>query len=101
MLNRHRLRRGRIHDSDLGLLYAGQSRQTVAYLGRCVGALVRGPRRRDLGLRPFLPRMGLYDLVTGKSSFVQHITRRENPITYWLVVATWIVLSVLWITNPR
>lgn len=49
----------------------------------------------------FFLAWGLYDLVTGKSSFVQHITRRENPITYWLVVATWIVLSVLWITNPR
>ena len=41
-----------------------------------------------------------YDLVTGQSSFVQRVTRREQPVTYWLVVATWIALSILWIVYP-
>ena len=41
-----------------------------------------------------------YDLVTGQSSFVQRVTRREQPVTYWLVVSTWIALSILWIVYP-
>ena len=43
---------------------------------------------------------GVYDLVTGESSFIQRITRRAHPVTYWLIVSTWIVLSVLWIAYP-
>ena len=42
----------------------------------------------------------VYDLVTGESGFVQRITRREQPVTYWLVVSTWIALSILWIAYP-
>lgn len=41
-----------------------------------------------------------YDLVTGQSSFVQRVTRRKEPVTYWLVVSTWIALSILWIVYP-
>ena len=40
---------------------------------------------------------GLYDLLTGESVFVQRITRRRQPVTYWLVVLTWILFGVLWI----
>lgn len=42
-----------------------------------------------------------YDLITGESSFVQRVTRREHPVTYWLVVSTWIVLSILWLIYPE
>lgn len=41
-----------------------------------------------------------YDLVTGQSSFVQRVARREQPVTYWLVVSTWVALSILWIIYP-
>ena len=41
-----------------------------------------------------------YDIVTGESSFVQRVTRREQPLTYWLVVSTWVALSILWIVYP-
>ena len=44
---------------------------------------------------------GIYDLVTGESSFIQRITRRAHPVTYWLVVSTWIVLAALWIAYPE
>lgn len=43
----------------------------------------------------------LYDLVTGESSFIQRVTRRDQPVTYWLVVSTWILLSVLWLIYPE
>lgn len=41
-----------------------------------------------------------FDIVTGESSFVQRVTRRDQPGTYWLVVSTWVVLSVLWLAYP-
>ena len=40
---------------------------------------------------------GLYDVFTGQSLFVQRVTRRHQPVTYWLVVSTWILLGVLWL----
>ena len=41
-----------------------------------------------------------YDLVTGESSFIQRVTRRAQPVTYWLVVSSWILLAVLWVAYP-
>ena len=41
-----------------------------------------------------------YDIATGQSSFVQRVTRRDQPGTYWLVVLTWVVQSVLWLAYP-
>lgn len=41
---------------------------------------------------------GLYDLLTGESIFIQRITRRRQPVTYWLVISTWMLFGVLWIT---
>lgn len=41
-----------------------------------------------------------YDIVTGESNFVQRVTRRANPITYWLIVGSWVVLSLLWLLYP-
>ena len=41
-----------------------------------------------------------YDLATGESSFIQRVTRRAQPVTYWLVVSTWILLAVLWLIYP-
>ena len=38
---------------------------------------------------------GVYDVVTGESVFVQRVTRREQPVTYWVVVSTWIALGGL------
>ena len=39
----------------------------------------------------------VYDLVTGESIFVQRVNRRDQPITYWVIVSSWIVLGVAWI----
>ena len=41
-----------------------------------------------------------FDIVTGESSFVQRVTRRDQPGTYWLVVTSWVLLSVLWLAFP-
>ena len=43
----------------------------------------------------------LYDIRTGESLFIQRITRRGQPVTYWLIVATWISFAVLGIVYPR
>ena len=43
----------------------------------------------------------LYDIRTGESLFIQRITRRSQPVTYWLIVATWIAFAVLGIVYPR
>ncbi|MYB87304.1 MAG: hypothetical protein F4X85_08850 [Acidimicrobiaceae bacterium] len=42
----------------------------------------------------------VYDLATGESHFIQRVTRRHEPVTYWLVVSTWILLTVLWLIYP-
>ncbi len=42
-----------------------------------------------------------YDVVIGESSFVQRVTRRGQPGTYWLVVTTWVLLSILWLAYPE
>ena len=42
----------------------------------------------------------VYDLATGESHFIQSVTRRHEPVTYWLVVSTWILLTVLWLIYP-
>ena len=41
-----------------------------------------------------------FDIATGESSFVQRVTRRNQPVTYWLVVSSWVLLSVLWLAFP-
>lgn len=41
-----------------------------------------------------------FDIATGESSFVQRVTRRDQPVTYWLVVSSWVLLSVLWLAFP-
>jgi len=41
-----------------------------------------------------------YDIFTGESSFVQRVTRRANPVTYWLIVTSWVALSSLWWLYP-
>ena len=43
----------------------------------------------------------LYDIRTGESLFIQRITRRGQPVTYWLIVATWISFAVLGIVYQR
>ena len=41
-----------------------------------------------------------YDLATGESHFIQRVARRDQPVTFWLVVSTWILMSLLWIAYP-
>ena len=36
----------------------------------------------------------VFDLVTGRSTFIQDITRSEHPITFWVIVVTWICMGV-------
>jgi len=35
------------------------------------------------------------DLLAGETHLIEQVTRKQNPITYWLIVVTWIVLSGL------
>ena len=34
------------------------------------------------------------DFFTGATYFIEPITRRENPILYWIILITWVVFSV-------
>ncbi len=43
---------------------------------------------------------GIYDVATGESNFIQRISREAQPFTFWLVVSTWILLSLIWIAYP-
>lgn len=43
----------------------------------------------------------LYDIRTGESLFIQRITRRGQPVTYWVIVGTWILFAVLGIVYQR
>ncbi len=43
----------------------------------------------------------LYDIRTGENFFVQRITRRHQPATYWIIVSTWILFAVLGIVYQR
>ena len=36
-----------------------------------------------------------YDVFTGESVFVQRLTRREQPLAFWLVVSTWLAFGAL------
>ncbi len=42
----------------------------------------------------------IYDVATGESNFIQRVSRRAQPFTFWLVVSTWILLSLMWIAYP-
>ncbi len=37
---------------------------------------------------------GVFDLLNQETYFVERITRAENPVLYWIIVITWLVLSV-------
>ena len=43
----------------------------------------------------------LYDIRTGESLFIQRITRRGQPVTYWIIIGTWMALAVLGIVYQR
>jgi hypothetical protein len=34
------------------------------------------------------------DFFTGETSFIEPIERQENPILYWTILLTWLVLSL-------
>lgn len=42
----------------------------------------------------------IYDITTGESNFIQRTTRQDNPVTFWVIVSTWVALSILWIVYP-
>ena len=42
----------------------------------------------------------IFDLRTGESLFIQRITRREQPVTYWIILLSWIAFAVLWLVYP-
>jgi hypothetical protein len=43
---------------------------------------------------------GIYDVATGESHFIRRVTREAQPFTFWLVVSTWILLSLMWVAYP-
>lgn len=44
---------------------------------------------------------GIYDVATGESNFIQRVSRKAQPFTFWLVVSTWVLLSLMWIAYPE
>ena len=34
------------------------------------------------------------DLITGESYFMELITKKDNPILYWIIVGSWLLLSI-------
>ena len=42
----------------------------------------------------------IFDLRTGESLFIQRITRREQPVTYWIILLSWIAFAGLWLVYP-
>lgn len=34
------------------------------------------------------------DIRHGSTHFLEHVERRRNPVVYWLIIATWIALSI-------
>ena len=34
------------------------------------------------------------DLVTGTTHFIERIERVQNPILYWIIVLTWLLIAV-------
>lgn len=41
----------------------------------------------------------IFDIVTGKSSFVQTVTRKAHPVVFWIVVLTWLAFACLYIAH--
>lgn len=39
------------------------------------------------------------DLMTGMTYFIEPVTKKDNPFTYWLIMISWIALSTLTITT--
>lgn len=33
------------------------------------------------------------DIKSGSTHFMEHIEKRRNPVVYWLIILTWLVLS--------
>lgn len=40
------------------------------------------------------------DLISKETHFFEQVTRTENPILYWSIMITWIVLSVYLLLSP-
>lgn len=41
-----------------------------------------------------------YDIVKGESFFIQRITRRDHPLTFWAIEVSWIAFGLFWILAP-
>lgn len=39
----------------------------------------------------------LLDIAAGESHFIRRVARREHPLLFWSIVASWIAMSVLWL----
>lgn len=42
----------------------------------------------------------LPDIRTGTTHFLETVSRRQNPVTYWAVVLTWLSLSLYLLLEP-
>ena len=40
------------------------------------------------------------DFFTGVTYFIERVERQENPILYWAILLTWLVLSVYLLATP-
>ncbi len=39
----------------------------------------------------------LQSVVAGETHFVELVRRDRNPVVFWVIVASWIAMSVLWV----
>ncbi|PSW13404.1 hypothetical protein C9J01_11245 [Photobacterium rosenbergii] len=39
------------------------------------------------------------DIKSGSTHFLEHVERNSNPVVYWLIVTTWVVLSGYYLLN--
>lgn len=37
------------------------------------------------------------DVFLGETHFIERVPRVANPVTFWLIVASWIALSISWV----
>lgn len=40
------------------------------------------------------------DLIARETHFFEQVTRADNPVLYWSIMVTWIILSVYLLVSP-
>lgn len=35
------------------------------------------------------------DIIIGSTNFIEYVDKKENPVLFWIIITSWILLSVL------